>query len=302
MAFFSGKNKKIMALVSASLITLTANMEARADSSTPTAAPSYLQQIAFYTQFSMIYLNSLPALSQNLLLIVMDWTYGTAPSQTTSLIQSDLTSFSAAYSMDTVFSLFVQPQIVQDIFGTNPVNYANDLAYQSLVGMPVLNPDPRPSDKNSPPINPAYNYLKNASGMSINHAVPDPVNWSGATADIAAYTSYYKTIMAVESFNAYAMSKPYVESNHLLFGAQYKLATDASSSAWFAQIMQETVGTVLRQILMFDSQIFVVLTQLLQTQKELLVAQSMTNSLLVLTGSINEQFLLRKAIQKSPGS
>ena len=45
----------------------------------------------------------------------------------------------------------------------------------------------------------------------------------------------------------------------------------------------------------------IVMTQLLATEKQILMEQAMTNTVLVLTGQSNEQLLVRKAAQALPG-
>jgi hypothetical protein len=108
---------------------------------------------------------------------------------------------------------------------------------------------------------------------------------------------YYNTVMAAESFNGYVLANQYAESqtNNGLSQAQLSLVTQASSSDWIANVASEQMGMVFRQLLMFESQLYVLMTQMLQTQKQLLIAQAMTNALLIATNQMNEGILASKA-------
>jgi hypothetical protein len=48
---------------------------------------------------------------------------------------------------------------------------------------------------------------------------------------------------------------------------------------------------------MYNSQTYLMLSQLLQTEKQMLALQAMANSLAVVNGSSNESFMVQKAIQ-----
>lgn len=165
----------------------------------------------------------------------------------------------------------------------------NDLVYSSILGKPLI-----PSAaKNA---NPAYNYLKNASAMTIQHVVPG-LTWQGDIEAQNRYQSYYNTIMSIESFNAYALSGPYTEGQggNSFTVTQAQLIKQASDSKWLAEVAQQELGKVFRQILMFSSQSYVLLSQIVQMQKQLLTATVMTNSLLILANQTGENLLVSKA-------
>lgn len=169
--------------------------------------------------------------------------------------------------------------------------YANDLVYSSLLGTFFYSTDPRGKP---PAINPQYNYIKNAAGVTIPHVIPAN-GWGGSKAEQAKYHAYYNTAMAVESFNAYVLSNQYIDGDQYN-ELQKKLITQASDPKnWFAEIASEKIGFVLRQLLIYQSQIFVLLTQLVQTQKQMATAQIMTNALLIAGNQANESLLLSRA-------
>jgi type IV secretory pathway TrbF-like protein len=124
-------------------------------------------------------------------------------------------------------------------------------------------------------------------------------NWNGNPGDQAKYSSFYNTITAVETYNAYILSQLVTDNLAALSTSQKALTDMANGSNFFSQVASETVGVVLRQILMFESQSFIVLTQMLEVQKQLLASQAMTNTMLMNTGTTTEQILLRKAIVKT---
>lgn len=170
--------------------------------------------------------------------------------------------------------------------------YANDVLYSSLVQKPLYPKDPRSTDNNK--IDFAMNYIKNASGMNLYHELPND-SWKGRVDSQIKYQSYFNTVMAAESFNSYVLSYQYAlkdDFNTL----QKDLIEQASDQAkWFAKVSSENIGFVLRQILFYQSQSFVLLSQLVQTQKQMVTAQTITNSLLIASNSINESLMLSSA-------
>jgi hypothetical protein len=59
--------------------------------------------------------------------------------------------------------------------------------------------------------------------------------------------------------------------------------------------MSEKIGYVLRQILLYQSQTFVLMTQIVQLQKQMVSAQVMTNATLVAVNQVNERVLAADA-------
>ncbi|OGT63514.1 MAG: hypothetical protein A3E85_00840 [Gammaproteobacteria bacterium RIFCSPHIGHO2_12_FULL_45_12] len=166
----------------------------------------------------------------------------------------------------------------------------NDLTFSSTLGLP-------PAPKASNVASAANNYIMNASGFGLNHPIAE-AGWAGKQPDIDNYMAYYNTVMSVESFNGYALAN---SNNSTTSIAQAALIGQASSSKWFTQVATEELGIVLRQLLMFQSQMYILLSKLLDAQKQLLTAQAMTNTLLITNNRVNESYLLSKAQGISPG-
>lgn len=219
-------------------------------------------------------------------------------SNSTAMIQSGFSTLGGLIVQNINTQNTLQQQLAADLFGQNisafsgsppPVLTAspliNDLSYPTLLGNP-----PVPKG----PFNP-YNYLKYAAGFSLRH--PNPPT-TGVDADnILLYNSYYNTIMAAESFGAYALSNQYADyqNGNSFTTTQLSLITQASNSNWIAQISSEELGKVLRQLLMFESQGYVLLSQLIQLEKQMLTAQVINNSLLIAINSTNESIMYKRA-------
>jgi preprotein translocase subunit SecG len=267
----------------------------------------YLQQIAAYTN-SILTAVTTPV-NPVVMGILLAMTNLTAPdnAQTpptpTPALQAGFTTYNFLNTSSNLVQTTLQTQLMQDYFSgatTNTLPYANDLTYSTLLGLPFFSPDPRASGGAT--VNPAYNYLKNASGLNVVHAIP-AMNWTGAQADQAKYQNYYNTISAVQTFNSYVLTQLYANSIFQLTTAQNTLLAQVSNpSTFFAVITNETIGAVLRQMLMFESQNYVLLAQLLQAQRLLLASQAMNNTLMIVSNSTTEALLLRKAIAPMPGS
>lgn len=259
--------------------------------------PNYLQLIWQNTSTILNRVNNLPNYLNALTALALGW-LSPDTSDATANLQQNFTNLANAVSQDQSTQLGLQPRLLGDFFGSNATTstlpYANDLTFQTLLNQPYFNPDPRNSLTNK--VDSAYNYIKNASGMSISHVIPGN-NWNGKPADQTKYINYYNTISAVQTFNMYVMSKLYASysSNNAVDSLQNTLMQQASSSDWFTQAASENIGVVLRQILIYDSQIYVMLNQMLQTQREMLAAQTMSNTLVILGNQFTESNLLGKA-------
>lgn len=172
--------------------------------------------------------------------------------------------------------------------------YANDILYSTIMGLPYYAKDPRPGVDN------AMNYVLNASGANMYHAIPG--NWQGAAASQTRYQNYFNTVMAATSFNNYVLSYQYADKTQFntLQTTLIQQATDQSN--WFAQVAKENIGFVLRQMLIYESQIFVLLTQMIQFQKQMVAAQTMNTSVLIAINQLNEAALVSYAKGQRPAT
>lgn len=193
-----------------------------------------------------------------------------------------------------------QLQLIADMYGIPISNFSlpgtspnspivafpniNNNSYSTMLGQPPVSTSPTP----------AYNYVKNASGIMLFHILPNQA-WQGDHDSIATYNAEYNTIMAIESFNGYVLNQQIADQASGLTTAQSSLVNQASASNYLALVAGEDVGRVLREILIFNSQTYVLLTQLVQIQRQQLIAQTMTNSLLIINNQPNEVVISSKA-------
>lgn len=272
---------------------------------TGSTTEEYLYNIMQNTYGILLAVNNLPVYMQTLTDMANAWLMKDE-SDGTATLQGMFADMSNTYLAANDARPPLQPQLLQDLFQkatTATLPNANDLSYQTLLGMPYFAQDPRnPPGQKPPPNDPPYNYIKNASGISISHVMPSRNTFIGPDQDQTKYESFYNTLMSVESFNAYVMSGLYVDylNGGKLTEIQNTLISQASNSDWFSQVAAERIGVVLRQILMYISQSFVLQTQMIQLQKQALTAQIMTNTLLIANASNAEQTLLQKASGIAP--
>jgi hypothetical protein len=319
MSFITSRNKKILAGLS--LITTLSIISIQLHASTPVTTPAapvtppppspvsdtagqgLLAQIAQYTNGTLTAVTSTtnPVVTAivTALTNLTSPDMATNPASPTPNLQSSFTTYASSSAASQAAQLTVQQTALTPVvanFTTTSVPNANDLAFASLLGTPtpIFNPDPRASASS---IDSGMNYLAFAAGLLIPHAVPTST-WKGALPYQTAYIRYFGTVTAVETYNAYVLSQLYEDAKNGVSTAQTTLVNQASDPAnWFAIITNESIGAVLRQMLMYQSQSYIVLTQILQTQKMILAGTAMSNTTAMLAGMANEQMLVSKAIQ-----
>ena len=255
--------------------------------------------------------NGIPAYIQAMAAYANNMVASTASEQKpfeTAKLQSDFaTLYNAQLANNTYQQTTLPQQLTSAFFSYSPsvinsktLPNANDLTYQTLLGQPYFDPDPRQT-KNGTKVDAAYNYIQNASGLTLSHELPGNPSWNGTQQDQLKYTAFYNSMSAVQTYNAYILGQAYAEQHNgnAFTNAQTTLLQDANSPDWFTQVGSENMGIVMRQLLMFESQIYVLLTQMLTTQKQQLQATAMTNTLLILGNQFTEGTLLRNAKKKT---
>lgn len=227
-------------------------------------------------------------------------------SPTSATLAANLTNVSNAIMQNRAVQASLLQRLNADLMGpavtAKTLPQANDLVYSSLVGLPYFSPDPRndPAKPNERVDN-AYNFIRNASGILTAHEIPG--NWSGDPTDQLTYIHYYDSMMAVESFNSFVLTDMYAEALNggPFTKAQEGLIAQAKDNNWFPTVGSEPLGVVMRQMLMYESETFILLTQLIQIQKQMLAATVMGNTIGILQNGSNEITLRNKA-KNPPGS
>jgi hypothetical protein len=307
MSLFAPKRKKLLvgtAIVAAA--SFAAIPFVHADTSSGSLggdASSILAQIAQYTNGTMTAVtstsNPIVAAILTALTSLTAPDNATNPATPTPAMQNNFTT----YATDSAASFTAQStshaQLVNAVFGnftTATVPYANDMAFPSLLGTPtpIFNPDPR---ANPSSIDSGMNYLGFAAGLSIPHQVPSST-WTGLPNYQLAYIRYFNTVTAIESYNAFVLSQLYEDAKQGVSTIQKTLVNQATDPTnWFATITNESIGAVLRQSLMYQSQIYVLMTQQLQSEKMILAGIAMNNTMLMLSNMQTESMLVNKAIK-----
>jgi len=218
----------------------------------------------------------------------------TDDTETTSQLQQKFTEY-MTYSLlndETQFSNTNTP-FMKEHFSTMNMPYPGQMMFTTLLGPPLFPPE---QDKNNNPLD-AFNYIKNASGLNFPHVTPD-MGWPGSDEAKTQYDALFKSFNAASSYNTYVLNNFYADylNNFNLSKKQKELLNQATDSNWFQQIASEDIGIVLRQLLMFNSQTYVLMLKLLETQKQQLAGQAIANTLLILNGYSNERDLYIKAI------
>jgi hypothetical protein len=304
------KIKKIVLLLTTTIAILGGGIAlVRADSTAAAGGGSdaiYLQEIAAYTNSILTAIttpaNPVIVMILQALIPLSAADNSTNPPSPTPALQNAFTTLNFMGESIEQMGMTTNYLAMQtDMFSgvnTASVPYVNDLAYGTLLGMSPVSPDPRGNNAG----NPLYNYVKMAAGINISPIAPG-TDWKGSTHDQTTYRNYYNAITAVQSFNAYALSQLYVDASSQLSTLQSGLVAQASDPKnWFAVVASEPMGAVVRQLLMFESQNYVVLTELLQTEKLLLASAAMNNTLQMANGTGNATLLITKATTAMPKS
>jgi hypothetical protein len=305
MSFFASRTKrKLYGMGIAAVLGIISISQAAADTGTDSSA-SLLAQIASYTNGTLTAVTSTS--NPVVTVIVAALTNLTSPDTATDpqtptpALQQSFTSYVTQTEASLAAQTALQSQLATTLFSgftASTVAYANDLSFSSLMGVatPVYNPEPRSTSPDS-----ALNYLQYAAALNVTHTIPGS-SWTGSSADQLTYTNFFNTAYAVQSFNGYVLSQLYEDIKNGVPTAQTTLVNQAAASTWIATIASESIGAVLRQTLMYQSQSYILLTQILQTEKMLLTAQTMNNSLITLGNMATEGVLRAKAIKRAPGS
>lgn len=259
-----------------------------------TMSEYYLQQIAQYTQQILRFLQD-PANFAGVGVSLMQ--QDTGDDTITTKAQQTLAASGWQYTMSQQLVKALQRQLISDIIGKPMEDFSgktpkilgaipdvNALSFGSLLGvLPVQDA----------PFN-AYDFVKIAS--SANTVRPIPSNsWQGNEDAKAKYKNYYNTVTAVESFNGYVLSEMAFQYALKANEMRDQLINMASSSDWIAKVATQELGRVFRQILLFESQNFVLNAQIEKNQRQMVAAQAMTNALLIKFNAINESELIRSA-------
>lgn len=268
---------------------------------------TYTGQISAYTKVIMNELKNVPNYLVQAGKFMLNWT---APdrSKETQNLQSQFTQignqFINDYNSVNDYKKNL-PQLNATLFDVSPSAFTSEKSKSSILNtVPQVNKLTYSTVLNHPPVKNApgtsYDYITNASGMGITHT-PPATFWQGKADDKKTYMNYYNTIMSVVSYNSYILDNLVADQNKLT-PLQNQLIQQASSADWLAKVAGEEMAIVLRQLLMFQSQTYVLISQLLTTQRQMLNAQVMTNAIAIANNQVNESILAGRAQGITPTS
>ncbi len=264
----------------------------------------YLKNIQDYTNSILSAVNNIPAyLTQITQMAIsmmatdnasgdpVDWSTNWSNEQNwlASLSSNSLNNETSQYNM--------QQDLLTTFFGANNISATppvpanlNDVSYTSVLGQPLSTTDQRSN------VDYAMNYLVNSSGLGLPLPAPNS-GWRGDPASQQNYQKYYNAMTAVQTYNAFVLSRLYNDSKSLSSDSSLRkqLITQSSNSDWFSSVINNDLGWVLRQILLYNSQAYVLLDQLVQTQKQMTATLAMTNTLIMVSNQFQGSMLLQKA-------
>lgn len=141
-------------------------------------------------------------------------------------------------------------------------------------------------------------FVKNASGINIPHVAPSQMVAGKNAFAVRKYVTFYNTINSISSYNAYVLNEHLadLQKDFKLSQIQMELKSYASDNKWLSHVNEEqSIGVILRQLLLFMSQMYIVSLQQLETEKQLVAAIAMTNSLVILGNGYYEKTLYEDA-------
>lgn len=293
--------KKTLKIMTACLFLTLMSKTAYADDA---QIVNLLTQIKSDTDSILSIVNQLPAYLESLTEMAKSWNETHDNANVIGINQSSFgtlnTNFNTAYDTQKSTSKVLTNQYLSgNLSGTpgSPPSNANELSSSVLWGDFLVTPpanDPRSID------NYVQSYLANANGTNV--IIPPPnASWGKANPAGTQYRNLYNMLAAIQSYDAYLIGR--LAKQNDINAASKTLLTQASGSTWFSSIQTESLGLVLRHILMYDSQIYVDLERLIKLQQEQLAATAMTNALLsVNDGQTIGQLLVQQASSQPAGT
>tara|TARA_R110000868_G_scaffold52240_1_gene165303 strand:- start:1802 stop:2740 length:939 start_codon:yes stop_codon:yes gene_type:complete len=293
----------MVAALSITLVSLTNSGAADAPQAPPTiGSGDYLYYIMQYTYGTMKELQNTPTYLRRMAELIESWlSKDDDDNSITTKTQGTFAQLGVAFnqSLNTQNSAAVQQNVLADLFGIDVNEFkgrdpsilkkmpdVNNLAYSTLIGIP-----PAAGGKSNP-----YQYVQNSALLNMTLPIPEKF-WQGKKSAIDSYKQYFTALASIQSFNAYIISQLGADGaqNPNATKLSEQLIQQVSGSGWIAQIASEDLGKVLRQILLFESQNYVLNSQIQQAARQQVAAQAMTNSLLILFNKKYEEVMIKDA-------
>lgn len=184
-----------------------------------------------------------------------------------------------------------QPKI-EDYKGINK----DELSYSNVVKKAEQGEDAAKREKQ------VLSYITTVSGLNLYHKTQG--DFRGGKQEAEAYKRFVNTMLAAETYNSYMLAQMYTKYQQKdaldeAGEAQKQLVEQAKDSDWFTKVGSEPISFVIRQLLLYTSQLLVVQSQMITIQQknhqEMMISQGVSNTLLMLIGQYSENQLLRSA-------
>lgn len=296
MRYLDPLKKGFVLIVAALCVAIVNTSPATADG----VANNYLREISQYTNSILEFLRE-PDNIAGVGVSLME--KDTGENSINTVAQESLAQSGWTYNKGQALALELQKQLIADIIGMDISSFSgkdpsvlkkvpnvNDLSYASLLGQPPV------ENASSDP----YTFLKYTSG--VYYRLPFIKKWwKGDEEAKDKYRAYFNTITAIKSFGSYVLSQLTFDAALKMNATRAELVSMASSSSWIAQVATEELGRVFRQILLFESQNFVLNTQIDKNLRNMVSLQAMTNTLLINLNALNEKTLTDAAQGGSQG-
>lgn len=250
-----------------------------------------LAQIKCDTDAILSQINKLPAYISSITEMATDWIATQDQSNTIANNQYAIAQLTSSYNSAAGDQINDTKDITKQIIlgagnssssNSQLLSVDNAISYTTLLGNPLVaiqNQNQSQNNNTSPLDAYARAYIANAS--DANTLLTRMVLTPTASASAKKYIYFYNTISSIKSYDAYILNGLYHQRERDKY--RYKLVSMASNSTWFTQVASEPLGLVLRQILMYQSQLYVQMDRLLKVQQEQLAASAMSNSLITLS-------------------
>jgi hypothetical protein len=240
-----------------------------------------LAQILATSQTILNKINQLPAYIQDITQMAQSWNttkddnnvIGNNQAGFATLSNTDATAISQQIALSQEFT-----KAFLTAGSTSMPFNSYELGYSVLLNQPISPvPGENANDRQQKLEEAKKNYLKYISGSDILFKQAQN-GWNDDTKK--QYQGIYNTAASISSYSAFLLSGLY--TNQTKETTRTNLVHQATSSSWFTQVATESLGLVLRHILMYTSQSYVELSHISKAQQDQLAIQAMTNSLLVL--------------------
>ncbi len=258
-----------------------------ADENTP-----ILTQIQNTVNTILIDVNNIPALINDIIIMAKSWNQTTDQHSNIATNQPNFSNLATDYNAIGTNQTALSTKLTAQIFATCAPTNQTDLNFNTFLSQQ------QPAQQGQAPTPPTSNYLSYASGASLVYTQGSP-QWNPSSFG-KQYTSLYNTVTAVASYNAYILGS--LNNQQDQDTQRTSLITQATGTQWFSDIGSEYLGLVLRQLLMYTSQIYVQLTTMIKIQQQQLAAQAMTNTLLLINANYGVGNTLTLQAKNAPPS